>query len=203
MLPHGHACRTAAAGRLERLDSHSCCDASSKTPLARASCYDARVRGGAVFGTVLLGSILGSACSQSVEVGCRQDDECVLSGTPGICQPDGYCSYPDPTCPSGLSYPVTTGSGLGGTCVPGSGGDGASGSVEPSTATATAASGDETSTTGLFDGSTGDEMETTGSESITSGTSGTSGASESSSSTSDSSSDGDSTDDTSSTGTSA
>ena len=35
----------------------------------------------------------------------------------GVCEPVGYCSFPDPSCPSGSRFSSKAGDGLGGACV--------------------------------------------------------------------------------------
>jgi hypothetical protein len=63
---------------------------------------------------------------------CQRDEQCSLAGEPGVCVSDGHCAYPDPACPSGLSYPQGAPYGLAGECVP------------PEAVTDTATSGSET-----------------------------------------------------------
>jgi hypothetical protein len=47
---------------------------------------------------------------------CTDDLQCARSGTAGTCQPNGYCSFLDDSCPSGQRYGDSSG-GLGGVCV--------------------------------------------------------------------------------------
>ncbi|MBI5479308.1 MAG: DUF2341 domain-containing protein [Deltaproteobacteria bacterium] len=59
----------------------------------------------------------GSCASLRGAYTCTGDSECVHQGTRGSCEPTGYCSFPDGTCPSSRRYGTWAGDGLGGTCV--------------------------------------------------------------------------------------
>jgi hypothetical protein len=60
-----------------------------------------------------------SACAPPAgSFACEADSECVLAGAQGICQPVGYCSFPDPDCNSGQRYGEYGPIGVGGRCVP-------------------------------------------------------------------------------------
>lgn len=48
---------------------------------------------------------------------CSEDDECVLGGAAGRCEPSGYCSLPDGECPDGFRYVEEAPDSLAGTCV--------------------------------------------------------------------------------------
>lgn len=67
--------------------------------------------------TALLLAVLASACSVGGFV-CQSDAQC---GRDGTCDPSGWCSFPDPSCPSGQRFGEHSGDGLGGMCVPESG----------------------------------------------------------------------------------
>ncbi len=41
----------------------------------------------------------------------------MLSGVSGVCQPQGFCSFPDSSCPSGQKFEPNAGDSLAGTCV--------------------------------------------------------------------------------------
>ncbi|MEM6992479.1 MAG: hypothetical protein AAF721_18340 [Myxococcota bacterium] len=69
-----------------------------------------------MWGARLWWTVLVAGCNAPT-FACAEDSQCVLSGTPGVCQSDGRCSYPDAECPSGYRYPVLHG----GECVPGDG----------------------------------------------------------------------------------
>jgi hypothetical protein len=65
-----------------------------------------------------------AGCLRSTEFKCLQDADCGASGT---CEPIGYCSVPDTSCPAtGRSFGDSAGQGLASTCVPAGGGDGMS-----------------------------------------------------------------------------
>jgi hypothetical protein len=49
---------------------------------------------------------------------CSDSTQCTRDGEPGYCQPTGYCSYQDPTCPvTGFRYGDEAEDGLAGECV--------------------------------------------------------------------------------------
>lgn len=58
---------------------------------------------------------LGCQTAQSFE--CSSDNECVASGADGVCEPNGFCSFPDMRCPSQRAYGDFAGNGLAGMCV--------------------------------------------------------------------------------------
>lgn len=110
-----------------------------------------------------------TACGERV-FACSQDGDCRDGAAAGVCQPEGVCSFPDPSCASGQRFGAHGGA-LGGMCVPSSGS--ASGSAGESTlsgpgtsqATTTASSSSDgessttapvsaTGTTGSTDGGT-------------------------------------------------
>lgn len=43
---------------------------------------------------------------------------CVVGQVAGVCEPTGFCSFPDTSCPSGQRYGEFAGEGLGEACVP-------------------------------------------------------------------------------------
>lgn len=88
----------------------------------------------------LVGFALTTACLNFDPFACDSNEECVLRGEMGVCQPSGFCSYPDETCDTHYRYEANAGDGLGGKC------------VEPIAGT----SGPSTTTPGTED-STGDE----------------------------------------------
>ena len=101
----------------------------------------------------LLGASLG--CVSGSVFQCEQAEDCHDHGTNGVCQPDGYCSFPDDTCPSGQRYGDLAGGSLAGQCVPTAGGTEDTGPLP-----GTDDSGDDepgTSTIALDDGTTTDE----------------------------------------------
>jgi hypothetical protein len=62
-----------------------------------------------------LGVLLG--CGHSDAFLCESDESCRRGGTSGLCQANGYCSFPDAACPSGQRYGEYVGDALAGTCV--------------------------------------------------------------------------------------
>ncbi len=68
----------------------------------------------------LLGGVFGATIScQGGEFSCASDDQCTFDGAQGWCEGSGFCSFPEPDCPSGREYGEFAGGGLGGRCVPG------------------------------------------------------------------------------------
>jgi hypothetical protein len=76
---------------------------------------------------------------------CATDDECRTDHEEGICQDDGFCSFPDDECESGQRYGAHAGEGKGSTCVP---------LEDAATTTETATSSPETSSTSTADSTT-------------------------------------------------
>jgi hypothetical protein len=62
---------------------------------------------------------------------CTRDDECVLDGTTGRCEPTGVCSLPSMSCPSG--YVFAPHSPMAGSCVAGEAVDGGGDAAEAPT----------------------------------------------------------------------
>lgn len=58
-------------------------------------------------------AIAGGACFEPSVYACRDPTGCDA----GVCEPRGYCSYPDDGCGSGRRYSSLAGEGLAGTCV--------------------------------------------------------------------------------------
>ncbi len=114
------------------------------------------------------GAIAGyaGACGDVSAFACQGDADCVLTGTPGVCEA-GNCAYPDDDCPSGFAYPVAT-PGVGGQCVAGSGATGDTGDdPEPGTVDGGAGTGDGGGTaavdgSGVDDGTTSTTAMTVG-----------------------------------------
>jgi hypothetical protein len=74
---------------------------------------------------VLVGSLL-VGCGEAV-FQCSSSEDCT-GDEGGFCEPNGYCSFDDPMCPSGRRYGAFAGGGLAGTCTP-AGDDGTWGEV--------------------------------------------------------------------------
>jgi hypothetical protein len=79
---------------------------------------------------------------------CRSDAACQGSAGAGVCEPDGYCSFPDAACESGRRYGSHSTPEIAGACVdPEGGGTGDTGSTSPSSNTLpTSTAGASTST---------------------------------------------------------
>jgi cysteine-rich repeat protein len=58
------------------------------------------------------------ACSQLETFECGSSDQCMSDVVAGVCQADGWCSFPDEACGSGQRYGELAGDGLAGECVP-------------------------------------------------------------------------------------
>ena len=63
------------------------------------------------------GFVLVGGCGLPAAFPCDVDADCVDGGRFGICQPDGWCSFPDDGCGSGQRYGAHAGGGLAGLCV--------------------------------------------------------------------------------------
>jgi len=111
-------------------------------------------------------AVLDGACTANV-FACGSSDDCQDGGTPGTCEPTGFCSFPDMQCDSGSRYGDHAGDGLAGECVPSAGTSGVSvgddatqvGSLEDDTSLDDSSTGMITtiSTTMPVEGSTTDE----------------------------------------------
>lgn len=58
-----------------------------------------------------------SGCGSAGAFVCQSDADCQLSEIRGVCQPTGYCSFPDDTCDSGQRYGDHAADPLSETCV--------------------------------------------------------------------------------------
>lgn len=67
--------------------------------------------------SVGLVAVFGTACSPSNIFQCQANDQCTLEGSEGVCQDNGYCSFQDPNCASGVRYADSAPPGLAGMCV--------------------------------------------------------------------------------------
>lgn len=66
---------------------------------------------------LVVGGALGAQACQSASFACTSSDECESQGAIGVCQPNGYCSFPDAGCLSGQRYGDHAGGGFAGMCV--------------------------------------------------------------------------------------
>jgi hypothetical protein len=134
-----------------------------------------------VSAAAVLGALVGWACAAGTFT-CVDDAACRFGAGEGVCQGDGYCSFPDDTCMSGQRYGEHAGDGKEHDCVAvddgatSEGDDGgvtATMSVDDATVTTTGASspvsasnatGESTgeNTGGSTDDGNGDTDETTG-----------------------------------------
>jgi len=62
--------------------------------------------------------VLGAAGCGAGAFACEQSGDCQDGDAAGVCQPEGFCSFPDPDCASGQRFGDHSGR-LSGTCVPG------------------------------------------------------------------------------------
>jgi alpha-tubulin suppressor-like RCC1 family protein len=58
-----------------------------------------------------------SACVSHKPYACNASEQCTRDGIAGVCEAEGFCSFPDPACPGGRRFDDTAGNGLGGQCV--------------------------------------------------------------------------------------
>jgi alpha-tubulin suppressor-like RCC1 family protein len=56
------------------------------------------------------------ACGEHARYACESSTQCVLAGAQGTCEPEGFCAFPDSTCPSGERFESGAGNGLAGQC---------------------------------------------------------------------------------------
>lgn len=60
---------------------------------------------------------LGVACVNHKPYACTAAEQCTRNGLDGVCESQGYCSFPDPGCPGGRRFDDSAGDGLAGQCV--------------------------------------------------------------------------------------
>ncbi len=87
----------------------------------------------------------GVASCQPSPFACQADDAC----PDGRCEPQGWCSFPDPDCPSGYRFGDHAASGLAGTCVVPSEGTGETTSATDTGPTDPSTTGGPPSTSGM------------------------------------------------------
>ncbi len=71
-----------------------------------------------MYGLLVVGLVVGMACSTRGVFECRQADQCALRGQTGVYEANGYCSFPDDSCPSDSRYGELAPQDIAGTCVP-------------------------------------------------------------------------------------
>lgn len=67
---------------------------------------------------LVLAALSASACADAGAFTCVEAAECEASRAGGSCEANGYCSFPDPECPSGRRYGAHAPGGIAGSCVP-------------------------------------------------------------------------------------
>jgi len=72
--------------------------------------------------------LVSAGCLKDVQHHCTDSTSCTLNGMIGTCEPQGFCSFADPTCPSGRRFGELAGS-LSKQCV--GGGEGSDGGLMP------------------------------------------------------------------------
>ncbi len=60
---------------------------------------------------------LALGCQGPAAYPCASSSQCVAGGQQGTCT-DGFCAFPDPSCPGGMRFEPNAGDGRGGACVP-------------------------------------------------------------------------------------
>jgi hypothetical protein len=65
----------------------------------------------------VLGAV-GLGCDRTVVFACETRDDCIDGRAGGVCESDGYCSFPDGTCESGRRYGEYAPPALASTCTP-------------------------------------------------------------------------------------
>jgi len=85
---------------------------------------------------------IGGACNGTTSYQCSESSQCMSAGIAGMCQPDGWCSFPDTACPSGQRYGAFVGDALAEQCVPADGttGEGSDDGIVTSVTTETGSS---------------------------------------------------------------
>lgn len=109
----------------------------------------------------LLAATLG--CTNSTEFNCQDDKDC---SSDGQCEPSGFCSFPDPQCPSGRRYGELAGVGLENECVVPGETAGSSGTAGGTTSETSSAQTSESTTTGSVTSSSESGMAETSTGSI-------------------------------------
>jgi alpha-tubulin suppressor-like RCC1 family protein len=60
--------------------------------------------------------VFATGCANKSAYVCTSTDQCLRDDVQGVCEPQGFCSFADPSCPSGHKFEPNAGNGLGGTC---------------------------------------------------------------------------------------
>jgi hypothetical protein len=109
---------------------------------------------------IALAALLAAGCGPGV-FACDEDVDCGGADESGLCEANGYCSFPDAACPSGRRYGERGPAGIAGSCVPvgegetgdatGSGSVGSSVGEGPTSTTSAGSSVGPTATTEMVD----------------------------------------------------
>lgn len=128
---------------------------------------------------------VGLACGGAFAFVCEDDTQCSDGSRQGVCQPTGYCSFPDGACDTGQRYGQRAAPELAGQCVPpgeatvaaddstGGGETTDSASTSGSTSSSGSATTVSSSTSSDPDGSTTDRGDSSGGEDTGEDTQGT------------------------------
>lgn len=102
-------------------------------------------------GAVALGGVavsLALGCQQPQAFQCEVAADCVSAGADGVCEANGFCSFPDMRCPSGRAFGEFAEQSLAGQCVePDAAGGDTEGAVHETTGTTTGVSASATGAT--------------------------------------------------------
>jgi hypothetical protein len=61
-------------------------------------------------------ALLATGCRVTGTFECERSEQCRSNRMSGTCEPTGFCSFPDPACPSGLRYSEYAGGGYAEQC---------------------------------------------------------------------------------------
>jgi hypothetical protein len=67
---------------------------------------------------VRLGILCLCACRTSAAFSCADSEQCRVGAMIGTCEPEGFCSFADGSCPSGSRFDSSAGDGFSNMCVP-------------------------------------------------------------------------------------
>ncbi len=129
------------------------------------------------------GFLVAGCPTTAEDFDCTEDSQCTLDAVMGWCEPNRWCSFPAPECPSGRRYGDQAGQGLAGQCV--SDGGSTSTQGDPSSSGVTSTTPDpaptssttlpEETTTGASTSGSSDSSSSTGTIAETSGSSSSTG----------------------------
>ncbi len=67
-------------------------------------------------------AVIACGCSNASPYVCTASEQCLANGVQGVCEAQGFCSFPDAECPGGRRFEPNAGGGAGGACVDTDGG---------------------------------------------------------------------------------